>query len=53
MTRAPENIPADPMPATARPMIRAIDVGATAQIRDPTSNMAMALRYTHLMLKKE
>lgn len=28
MTRAPENIPADPTPATARPMIRATEVGA-------------------------
>lgn len=28
MTRAPENIPADPTPATARPMMRATEVGA-------------------------
>ena len=27
-TRAPENMPADPTPAIARPMIRATDVGA-------------------------
>lgn len=27
-TRAPEKIPAAPMPATARPMIKATDVGA-------------------------
>jgi len=53
MTRAPEKIPADPMPATARPMIRAIEFGARPQIKDPISNTAMALRYTHLMLKKE
>ena len=31
MTRAPENIPAEPRPATARPMIRATEVGAAPQ----------------------
>ena len=32
MTRAPENIPADPTPATARPMIKATEVGAAPQM---------------------
>ncbi len=52
MTRAPEKIPADPIPATARPMMRATEVGATPQMRDPSSKIPMAKRYTHLMLKK-
>jgi len=34
--KAPENIPAPPDPAMARPMMRATDVGASAQIKEPT-----------------
>lgn len=52
MTRAPENIPADPTPATARPMIRATEVGAAPQMTEPTSKIKIAVKYTHLMLKK-
>ena len=43
MTRAPENIPADPTPATARPMIRATDVGAAPQITRMYSVLKVAL----------
>lgn len=52
MTRAPEKMPAEPTPAMALPMIRAMDDGATPHMSEPSSNMPMAMRYTHLMLKK-
>ena len=41
---APEKIPADPTPATARPMIRAIEFGAAPQIKLPISNSPIAVR---------
>ena len=52
MMRAPENIPAAPRPATARPTIKAVELGETPQMRDPISKIAMPVRKTHLMLKK-
>ncbi len=52
MTRAPEKIPADPTPATALPMMSATEVGAAPQTTEPISKMVMAVKYTHLMLKK-
>src|SRR4051812_25324648 len=51
ITRAPENIPADPTPATARPTIRALDVGAEPHTADPTSKIKMAVKKTVLILK--
>lgn len=39
ITRDPQNIPAAPNPATALPIINAIELGAAAQITEPTSNM--------------
>ncbi len=51
--KAPENIPAQPMPAIARPTIRALDVGAIPQTSDPSSKIPMALRKTVLMEKME
>lgn len=48
MRIAPEKIPADPMPAIARPMISAVDVGAAPQITEPSSNKAMAVKKTTL-----
>jgi hypothetical protein len=42
--RAPEKIPALPTPATALPMIRAMEFGATPQMRLPSSKMAMVVR---------
>lgn len=42
----PEVIPAPPIPAIARPMMRAVEVGATAQMRLPTSKMKTAKRKT-------
>jgi len=44
MTRAPEKIPADPIPAMARPMMRATEVGAAPQTTEPTSKMNIADR---------
>jgi hypothetical protein len=41
---APEKIPAAPTPATARPMIRAVELGATPQMREPISKMNRAMR---------
>jgi hypothetical protein len=47
MTIAPEKIPATPMPAMARPTIRTVLDGATAQMREPSSNTKTAKRKAH------
>lgn len=39
---APETIPDTPIPETARPTIKQLDVGATPASNDPISNMQMA-----------
>jgi hypothetical protein len=52
MIRAPEKTPALPIPAIALPIIRAIEFGATPQIRLPSSKIPIAVRKTHFMLKK-
>jgi len=44
MMRAPEKMPAEPRPATARPTMRVVDELATPQMRDPSSKMPMAIR---------
>lgn len=49
---APEKIPADPTPATARPMMRAVEDGAIPHMKDPNSKMKSAERNTHFKLKK-
>lgn len=41
---APLKMPAEPIPATARPMIKAVEFGAAAQTIDPVSKMLMAAR---------
>jgi len=41
MTTVPENRPAEPRPAMARPTMRAFDVGAEPQMADPTSKRAI------------
>lgn len=43
---APENMPADPRPAMARPIIKAFESGAAPHNTDPTSKMAIAVRKT-------
>jgi hypothetical protein len=40
---APLKIPAAPTPAMARPMIKVVELGATPQIREPTSKMKRAM----------
>lgn len=46
-------MPAQPMPAIARPIMRASDVGAIPQIRDPNSKIAIAIKKTVFMEKTE
>jgi hypothetical protein len=41
MTMVPENRPAEPRPAMARPTMRAFEVGAEPQMADPISKRAM------------
>jgi hypothetical protein len=48
MTRAPEKIPATPIPATALPTIKTVLEGATAQMREPISKMKTAAKKAHL-----
>lgn len=44
ITVAPENMPADPIPAIARPTMKASELGAPPQTADPTSKMRIAIR---------
>lgn len=44
MTEDPENIPAEPIPAMARPMMKAVELGAAPQIAEPTSKTTTAAR---------
>lgn len=48
VTSAPLKMPADPVPEGARPTIKAIELGATAEIREPTSKMKRAARKVSL-----
>jgi hypothetical protein len=47
INKAPVNIPAAPIPATALPMMSVVDVGATPQRSEPSSNHARAQRKIH------
>lgn len=47
ITFAPVMPPALPMPATARPMMNAVDVGAAAQTIDPISKIRTVARNAH------
>lgn len=49
MINAPEKMPAPPMPAIARPTMRATELGLAPQIAEPTSNVARALINVHLI----
>lgn len=51
MTIAPVVAPALPRPAMARPMMKAVDVGAAAQMMEPTSNTIIAVMKVHLVVK--
>ena len=46
MTMTPENIPDAPSPATARPMIKALEVGAAPQTAEPISNIPIDVMKT-------
>jgi hypothetical protein len=46
MTVEPEKMPADPVPATALPRIKATEFGAAPQIVDPISKTMMERRKT-------
>jgi hypothetical protein len=48
ITRAPEKIPATPIPAIARPTIKTVLEGATAQIKLPISKIRTATKKAHL-----
>ena len=45
----PEKIPADPSPAMARPMMKAVELGAAPQMAEPASKMTMEKRKTDLV----
>lgn len=51
MTTEPENKPALPIPATARPMMKAVEDGAMAETKLPSSKSAIAPRNEYLMSK--
>ena len=44
MVYVPEPIPAAPRPAMARPTISAVLLGATPQMREPSSKIKMEIR---------
>lgn len=44
MMTEPEKIPAEPSPAMARPMIKAVEFGAAPHTADPISKIPMAIR---------
>ena len=52
MTLAPVVQPALPMPATARPIIKAREVGAAAQMMEPISKTSTMAMKVHLAGKK-
>lgn len=44
MIKAPEKMPADPIPAIALPRMSATEFGAAPQIKDPSSKIPIAVR---------
>lgn len=47
MIKLPEKIPAPPTPATALPIISAVEDGAAPQTAEPTSKIMIAMRKIH------
>ena len=45
----PEKMPADPRPAIARPIMKAIEVGAAAQRLDPASKITIERTKPHFV----
>lgn len=52
MRVAPILVPALPKPAIARPTIKAVDVGAAAQMIEPTSKITIVVMKVHFVVKK-
>ena len=52
INNAPENMPALPKPAMARPTIKAVELTAEPQTALPTSNQNMAMMKIHFAEKK-
>jgi hypothetical protein len=50
MIIAPEKIPDDPIPAMARPIMKALEFGAAPQMAEPISKSPIVERNTHLGL---
>lgn len=48
ITMSPENKPEEPMPAMARPIMKAVEFGADPQTADPISKSTMQVRKTGL-----
>ena len=51
MMKLPAKIPAEPIPAMARPTIRAVEFGDAPQMREPISKIMIEVKYDHLRLK--
>ena len=49
ITVEPEKIPADPIPAIARPRMNASEFGAAPHTAEPTSKIPIAVRKTTLV----
>jgi hypothetical protein len=45
----PQKMPAAPMPAIARPIMKAVELGAAPQRADPTSKVIIEVRKTHFV----
>ena len=45
----PEKMPADPRPAMARPMMKAVEVGAAPQRDDPASKITIERTNPHFV----
>lgn len=52
MIRAPEKMPAPPIPAIARPTIRTTELGLAPQIADPISKISTAPEKVHLIERR-
>lgn len=48
---APDTIPAKPRPDIARPRRMTTEDGATAEIKDPASNITSALTKVHFVVR--
>lgn len=49
ITKAPENNPAEPTPAIARPTMSVTEFGAAPQMADPISKIPIEIKNVHLI----